>query len=438
MSKSKRSGIAEVFGVTSLLLILAACSSSSDNDGTSFTPPPSDGGSGGTAPDAPQDVWVVSGDDASNEVWNSISWTLVTDATDYTVYWDNAAGVTENSSVVVPAVAGNRHVVHSDMDVVAGSAYYYRVQADSADGASALSDEVSGVPQQSISGNQLNDVAWNGVDTLVAVGDSGVIMSSPNGTTDGWLDVSDNNVPQTLTGVTWESVNSQFLIVGAGSTVLTGDGTAWTQQDLSNLPGARNLEDAAWVGDRYIAVGNNATIMTSNADGSAWVLQDPGVDPGGTSLSAVATSGNRIVVVGTNGTILDSVDGVRWAEQAKPGNNDLNSITWDGSQFVIAGSNDTVLTSPDGLTWTSHVPGTSDINFVAVTQWDSGLPASPVLAIAGSSGTVVVNPDADPGHIVRTGTNRQLRGMTLVDDGQAPAYFAIVGNDGTVLTAQVE
>jgi len=101
------------------------------------------------------------------------------------------------------------------------------------------------------------------------------------------------------------------------------------------------------------------------------------------------------------------------------------------------GSNDTVLTSPDGATWTSHIPGTSDINFVAVTQWDSGLPQTPVLATVGSSGTFVIDPDADPGVIVRTGTTEQLGGLTWVDDGIANPYFVMVGHDGTVMTTQL-
>ena len=41
-------------------------------------------------------------------------------------------------------------------------------------GASALSREVPGTPQVALTGNSLNDVAWNGVDRLVAVGDAGL------------------------------------------------------------------------------------------------------------------------------------------------------------------------------------------------------------------------------------------------------------------------
>ena len=422
------------FLTASFALVLASCGGSSGTTAT-VNPPPVNPAN---PPVAPVGVQVVSGDSEGIDVQNTISWTLDPAATSYTVYWDNAPGVTENSSVVVPTVAGTRHVVHSGVDVLAGNNYYYRVSATSAGGDSALSDEIAGTPQTAITNNQLNDVAWNGVDTLVAVGDSGVILSSPNGTTDAWVDSSVATVPESLAGVTWENVNSQFLVVGAGSTVLTGDGVNWVEEDLSNIAGARNLKDAAWLGNGYIAVGNNGTVITSSGDGSSWALQDAGANVGNTAFNAVATNNAIIVIVGGNGTILDSVDAVTWTEQAKPLNNDLNDITWDGNQFIVVGSNDTILTSPDGLTWTSHVPGTSNINYVAVTQWDSGLPQTPVLGTSGSSGTFVVDPDADPGTIIRTGTTRLLAGMTWVDDGVVPAYFVMVGSDGTVLTAQYQ
>ncbi|MCH5374720.1 MAG: hypothetical protein JJ992_12160, partial [Planctomycetes bacterium] len=416
-----------------LLMILAACGGDDD----SSTSPPDNGGGGGGALSAPVGVAVVAGDTDSTEVQNTISWAQDPDAVSYTVYWSNTAGVTESSSVVVPAAAGARYVVHSDVDVLAGNSYFYRVQASSADGSSGLSDEAVGTPQRAITSNQLNDVAFNGTDTIVAVGDAGIILSSPDGTANAWTDVSPAAVPESLSGVTWESINSQFMIVGAGSTVLSGDGSNWVQEDLSNLSGSRNLQDVAWLGDRYIAVGNNGAILTSNGDGSAWAVQDPGVVFGNTAFNAVAYDGNTIVVVGGNGTILTSADAIARQELPQPTNNDLNDITWDGSQFIVVGSNDTILTSPDGVDWTSHVPGTSDINFVAVTHWDAGLPATPVVAAVGSSGTFVVRPAADPGVIVHTGTNELLDGLAWVDNGVDPVYFMIVGHNGTVLTSQL-
>ena len=429
MSSPYRSLPSTLLLIAGIALGLSACGSSSSGTPPANPPPPPQ------PPDGPVGLQVVAGDGNDSDMQNTISWALDPTVTEYTVYWDNTPGVTANSTELVPSASGTRYVIHSDVDVVAGSTYYYRVQATSAGGDSGLSAEVEGTPQESITNTSLNDVAWNGVDTIVAVGEAGVILRTPNALADGWTDASTVDAPQSLSAVTWESVNSQFVIVGAGSTVLTGDGTNWVREDLGNLPGAVNLEDVKWLGDQYIAVGNSGTILTSNADGSSWTAQDAGAGVANTALNAVASDADRIVVVGTNGTILNSDDGVAWTVLPEPTNNDLNDITWDGAQFVVAGSNDTILTSPDGTTWTSHVPGTSDINFVAVTQWDSGLPQNPVLATVGSAGTYVVDPDADPGTIIRTGTTEQLGGMTWVDDNISQPYFVIVGNDGTVLTS---
>lgn len=411
-----------------LALVVSACGSGSDGSGSPTPPDPPP-----IAPALPQDVQVVAGDGNDSELRNTVSWRRDSTASSHVVYWGTTPGITTDANELRPA-AGARQIVHSGVDVVPGNRYYYRVEARTEGAASALSREVPGTPQMAITGNSLNDVAWNGVDRLVAVGDAGVILASANGTLDAWQDVSTSLASQALSAVTWDKVNLQFLVVGAGSTVLRGDGFTWQRVSLASLPGAVNLNDVAWLGDRYIAVGNRGTIVTSNGDGSLWMDRNSGID--NASLTAVASNGTVIVIVGTNGTILTSTDAIAWTLQPKPLNNDLNDMTWDGAVFTVVGSNDTILTSPDGTAWTPHTPGTSDINFVAVTQWDAGLPTDPVVVTVGSSGTCVIRPADDPGIIVPTGTSEQLGGVSFVDAGVgADAYFVIVGNDGTVLTA---
>ena len=230
MFNFKDVNIMKFFAAFSLIVILAACSSSNDgivfdpNDGIVFDPDV-----------APQNVQVVSGDSNTTDVQNTISWTDDPAATDYVVYVSNTPGVTDSSSQVVPTTSGSNFVTHSGTDVVAGTPLYYKVQALSGTQTSVLSDEVTGTAQESIAANNLNDVAWNGTDTLVAVGDSGAIITSPNGLQDGWTSTAVVGLADSLSAVTWEATNDQFLIVGAGLTVLTGDGTNWQQQDLASV-----------------------------------------------------------------------------------------------------------------------------------------------------------------------------------------------------------
>jgi hypothetical protein len=177
----------------------------------------------------PRNVQVVAATGNGIGPQNTVSWNPVTAATDYVVYWDDAPGVTETSDVLLPVPESSTELTHVGLS--AGASYYYRVEARSASQVSVLSDEVVGIPQSTITTQNLLDVAWNGTDTLVAVGNSGVIINSPNATTDGWRFAAVNPIlsqPETLAGVTWNGDDGQFLAVGGGGTVLTSaDGDIW-------------------------------------------------------------------------------------------------------------------------------------------------------------------------------------------------------------------
>ncbi len=417
----------------SIIATLAACSD--DASGPVFDP---------NVP--PQNVQVVSGDSNSTDVKNTISWTEDPAATDYVVYVSDTPGVTDASSEVVPTVAGSNFVTHSGTGVVSGTPLYYKVQALSGTQSSVLSNEVTGTPQESIATNNLNDVAWNGTDTLVAVGDAGVIITSPNGLQDGWTSNAVGGLAESLSAVTWETTNSQFLIVGAGLTVLTGDGVnPWQQQDLAGVAGttgnATDLEDVAWVVDRYVAVGKNSVIITSVDGGVTWIVQNDGGLSDNTTLMGVATNsdGSVTVAVGTNGTLLTSSDrGLNWTPWSVTESNSLNDVTWDGTQFIVVGATGTVYTSTDGASWEKFTLIQVDSAFIGATQWDSLLPADPIQAIVGATGDFIVFPDETTALFIRTGTTEQLSANTWVDDNVNPAYFVIVGHNGYVLTSQVQ
>ena len=191
-------------------------------------------------------------------------------------------------------------------------------------------------------------MAWNGTDTLVAVGNSGVIFNSPNGTTDGWRPAAVNpaaNTSVTLAGVTWDVDGAQFLAVGGGGSVLTSaDGDTWvTQNSQVNI----DLEAVVWTGSQFVAVGGSATILTS-PDGITWTRQ-PAIPPVVTgTLRGVTASSSLVVAVGNNGAILNSPDGVGWTARPSGTSSSLEDAVWDGSQFVAAGAGDT---HPDQRGW---------------------------------------------------------------------------------------
>jgi photosystem II stability/assembly factor-like uncharacterized protein len=319
---------------------------------------------------------------------------------------------------------------------------------------------VYGTPQEAVTGNSLNDVAWNGfpVDgsspvAVVAVGDSGTILTSRNGTLDGWEDVDHGLTGESLAGVTWG--NMQFVAVGAGGTVLTSpDGTTWTLQVVTTQQGSEfsaDLEDVTLTGNGYVAVGKNGAVLTS-PDGIDWTVGSTGVADAITLegvVEGVVDGTGTLVAVGTKGTIITSTDGgMSWtpidlAAQGITEPNDLNDVSWDGSRFGVVGSNSSLLSSSDGFNWTEHTPEMADYTLEGVVHWDpflpDSLPVDPVLATVGSAGTFYTT--AVPytsGARIPTSTNEQLEAVIWVDiegDGVDP-YFLMVGHDGTVLTNQ--
>ena len=70
----------------------------------------------------------------------SLDWSAVTSAVSYTVYWDNATGISSSSTAITSVSTDN--YTHSSLDN--GSTYYYKVAAiDSAGTLGALSSEVN-------------------------------------------------------------------------------------------------------------------------------------------------------------------------------------------------------------------------------------------------------------------------------------------------------
>jgi len=104
-----------------------------------------------------------------------------------------------------------------------------------------------------------------GTNQFVAVGDRGVLLSSPDGVT--WS-AQNSGTQKLLTGVAY--ARGRFVAVGDLGTVLTSpDGITWTPQ----VSGVRNFlyRVTGWEGG-YAAVGDSGVILRS-ANGTAWTSQ---------------------------------------------------------------------------------------------------------------------------------------------------------------------
>jgi len=240
------------------------------------------------------------------------------------------------------------------------------------------------------------------------VGDSGTVITSPDGIT--W------SPPQTtttanLTAVTRDSTNSLFVAVGAGGMILTSpDGTTWTQRAS---PTTENLNGVIRGGNELVAVGDaacdpmmicNETVVRSQ-DGINWTavpLETPNAAPvnlhaidwNGTQYIVSADSGRDGRTPNAGGLLLYSQDASSgsWIPNAQITTESLRSVTWSGEQFVVVGTMGTILSSgvPDLaikvtavpepavqnqiLTFASTISNTSGLIAPAVS-WDYSLPS---------------------------------------------------------------
>ena len=89
------------------------------------------------APTSPQNVSATAGDGIV-----TVSWTAVSGATSYTVYWDTTGSVTTADATLNPGAS--TEIVHTPLPN--GTTHFYRVVATNIGGSSGLSSEVSATP----------------------------------------------------------------------------------------------------------------------------------------------------------------------------------------------------------------------------------------------------------------------------------------------------
>lgn len=145
----------------------------------------------------------------------------------------------------------------------------------------------------------IQDITWNGVQ-YVAVGfnyinSPKVLLTSSDGET--WVEHSPGIDDWLyLYSVTWG--NGIFVAVGDNGLIISSpDGINWTKQDYA---GYNNfLKHIIWTGSHFVAVGSEGLIISS--DGTTWTKRTINAN-----LNAITWSGNQYVTVGRHGAILTS------------------------------------------------------------------------------------------------------------------------------------
>ena len=150
--------------------------------------------------------------------------------------------------------------------------------------------------------------------------------------------------------------SSTFMAVGQTGTILTSsDGTSWDNRTSGTT---KNLKGVTHDGVGLFRDGlvNQEPFLTSPDNGSTWTSRTSGTSNG---LNGVINRNNAFVVVGDSGTILTSSGAATWTSRTSGSSNNLTGITYGNSTFVAVGANGTMLTSTDNTSWTTTGSGIS-------------------------------------------------------------------------------
>jgi uncharacterized delta-60 repeat protein len=238
---------------------------------------------------------------------------------------------------------------------------------------------------------------------FVAVGENGVILTSPDGLT--WTNRA-SPTTRWLTSVTYAA--GQFLAVGdAGILLKSTDGITWiVRSAASGMPVPSRLNAIAYGNGIYVNVSESGEVFTS-PDSDQWARARPLFRARGLTFGY-----GNFVVTGDGGRLAHGSTGTEYSSDTLGSSDFIESVLYARRTFVAVGARGLILTSPDAEKWTGRPSGTTatlrglsffNHHFVAV----------------GEGGTVLVSPDG------LTWTQRPLP--------SAPLFTAVAAGDNRVV-----
>jgi hypothetical protein len=256
---------------------------------------------------------------------------------------------------------------------------------------------------------------------FVTVGDSGTILTSPDGTAWSLLPPGDTHH---LYGIGYG--NGTFLAVGTVGTILTStNGVNWTRR---NSGIGDSLFGAAYGNSTYVVVGASGTVLTSSG-GPGWVWTERPAYTGEWFYSAAYDGSSVFSTVGSFGEIVTSTNGTSWPLQTSGTSKHLMGVAYGNSIFVAVGFDGIVITSANGTNWTiSRTPDYSYENLYGVAFGTVG--GFGYFVAVGENGTILTSADAINWTYRDSGTTYDLQAVAY---DSANSAFAAVGEYGTIL-----
>lgn len=218
--------------------------------------------------------------------------------------------------------------------------------------------------------------------TYYIAGDTGTILTSPNGAAPWTPIISGNSGSNSTSNLRFiDYLNGQFVAAGTGGIILTspnGNTNNWTSH-ATNAGGT--IYSVAYGNGTYVAVGGNdaratstspfplSLIYTSTDNGASWVSRSAGT---GSTFRAVVFNRGAFTAVGFDGAIFRSTDGTAWEFVKSAAETDLVALrVLDGHYYATQRTTgsffnelvNALLVSSDGISWLRVEQQTSAAQF---------------------------------------------------------------------------
>ena len=283
-----------------------------------------------------------------------------------------------------------------------------------------------------------------GDSQYVVVGDSGTILTSPDGLV--WTSRI-SGITAGLRSVTYG--NGQYIAIGDSSRILTSaNGIIWNSRSSGT---GNNLNSVTYGNGQFIAVGNrgiyDTEIVITSPDGITWALNTTGYYAHGflvnTDLVFIFYGNGQNTALRNNifsdpirpisrelSDIITSSDGIHWTtiwSTPFPGNTGqfsiLTSVTYGNGRYVAVGTGNlnTSATSTDGITWGSG-PAFAEPWFNFVTYGNGQYVA------VGGGGVIYTSPEGLTDTKSISGITSNLNSVTYGN-----GLYVAVGDNGTIL-----
>ncbi len=149
-------------------------------------------------------------------------------------------------------------------------------------------------------------------------------------------------------------VENIFVVVGDSGTIMTSpDGLAWTFRFSGTFSRLAAVSVYRVYAGLLVAVGDSGTVVTS-PDSTTWTVRTSGTS---NNLYAVANDGNwRFGAVGQGGGFVTAPDGIAWTSQPADGSNNLRCLVYINGNFLSVGDSGAIQAA---IAWLPRNSGTT-------------------------------------------------------------------------------